>query len=173
MDEIKTKIYDKVRNAGIEVNHACEVGVYKPETSNIIDFINSPDTQKITLVEPLPEIIKGIKDYFKGNNKITLHECAIHDYNGTLDLYRAESSTFAGDLKASPALVNDKYQKNEEQKLTVKCAQFSELDSGEIDLLSVDTEGCEWYVLKHLKSQPKILSIETHGKFYENPFNLK
>jgi hypothetical protein len=37
-------------------------------------------------------------------------------------------------------------------------------------LLSVDTEGCEWYALKNLKSRPKVISLETHGKYYTNAY---
>ena len=38
-----------------------------------------------------------------------------------------------------------------------------------IDLLSVDTEGCEWFVLQTLRSRPAVISIETHGGLYLNP----
>jgi len=52
----------------------------------------------------------------------------------------------------------------------VDCVVFDEIDNSSIDLLSIDTEGAEWYVIKNLKSRPKIVSIETHGKFYTNPY---
>lgn len=43
------------------------------------------------------------------------------------------------------------------------------LDDGNIDLISIDTEGSEWYVIKYLKSRPDVISIETHGAVYVNP----
>ncbi|MBO0929960.1 FkbM family methyltransferase [Fibrella aquatilis] len=50
------------------------------------------------------------------------------------------------------------------------CKRFSEIDTGEFDLLSIDIEGSEWYVLKYMVSRPNVISVETHGKFYVNPF---
>ncbi len=70
----------------------------------------------------------------------------------------------------SPAQVNDDYQIRKEDRFQVGCVRFDEIDDGSIDLLSVDTEGSEWYVLKYLKSRPLVISVETHGKSYLNPF---
>lgn len=66
--------------------------------------------------------------------------------------------------------MNDNYKISEENTYEVPCKVFSDIDTGDIDLLSVNIEGAEWYVLKNMRSQPKVLSIETHGKFYQNPF---
>jgi Methyltransferase FkbM domain len=73
-------------------------------------------------------------------------------------------------LNASPAIVNDKYKVNEENTFAVPCRKFSEIDDGTIDLISIDIEGSEWYVIKHMVSRPNVISIETHGKYYTNPF---
>jgi len=73
-------------------------------------------------------------------------------------------------LAQSPAIVNDHYTVSKENTFEVPCRVFSELDDGTIDLLSVDIEGGEWYVIKHLLSRPSVISIETHGKYYTNPF---
>ena len=40
----------------------------------------------------------------------------------------------------------------------------------DIDILCVDTEGAEWFVLKNLISRPKIITLETHGIRYTNPY---
>jgi len=162
-------LYIKVKEKNLSINKVCEVGVYLPETSNIIDFIlNGVET---ILVEPYPPAIDAIKEYFKDNNEnITLHKVAIYDREGELELSNAEASTFVSELPSSPALVNDKYIPGNSKKIKVKCIKFSSIDDGDIDLLSVDTEGSEWYVLQTMKSKPLVLSIETHGKFYVNPF---
>lgn len=162
-------IYKKVKQKGLLINKVCEVGVYLPETSNIIDFIL--DGVKTVLVEPNPPAIKAIYEYFKDNDKnITLHQVAIYNRNGKLNLSNAEASTFVSELPSSPALVNDKYITDESKEVEVKCVKFSSIDDGNIDLLSIDTEGCEWYVLEFMKSRPMVISVETHGKFYVNPF---
>ncbi|MEN8119609.1 MAG: FkbM family methyltransferase [Bacteroidota bacterium] len=161
-------IYRQVKQKDLSINTVCEVGVYLPETSNIIDFI--VDGVKTILVEPNPPAIQAINKYFKNYNNITLHEVAIYDREGKLNLSNAEASTFVSELPASPALVNDKYTTDESKEVEVKCVKFSSIDDGDIDLLSIDTEGSEWYVLEFMKSRPKVISVETHGKFYVNPF---
>jgi FkbM family methyltransferase len=166
-DQPLKRIYRNLKKRNIVFHHICEVGVHLPETSNIIDFIK--DGIRATLVEADPQTNEKIKAYFSGNN-IELFPMAIWDYNGTLKLSRAAASTFATELKVSPAIINDQYKVSEENTFEVPCRVFSDIDDGTIDLLSIDIEGCEWYVVKHLKSRPSIISVETHGKYYTNPF---
>ena len=161
------RIYQKLLDKKIAFQHVCEIGVYLPETSNIIDFIK--DGVKATLVEADPVTVEKIRDYFKGYN-ITIHPFAVWDTNGTLQFSKAASSTFATELPNSPALENDNYQIDAANTFEVPCRVFSDLDEGNIDLLSIDIEGGEWYALKHLTSRPKVISVETHGKYYTNPF---
>ena len=161
------KIYKKLKSRNVEFKHVCEVGVYLPETSNIIDFIK--DGIRTTLVEADAVTNEKIKIYFKDYN-IELFPFAIWDYNGTIKLSKAAASTFVTQLESSPAIINDKYIINEENTFEVSCKIFSDIDDGTIDLLSIDIEGCEWYVIKHLKSRPSVISVETHGKYYTNPF---
>jgi FkbM family methyltransferase len=143
-----------------------------PETSNVFDFIN--DGIKTWLVEPDKDSLKKIYEVFKNKN-VVIYPFAIYDYNGKIELIQRSASTFVKDLPSSPAIVNDSYKIDENDAFEVGCKVFSDIDNGEIDLLSVDTEGCEWYILKNMKSRPKIISLETHGKFYTNPFiiNIK
>lgn len=161
------KIYKNLKARNITFHHVCEVGVYLPETSNIVDFIK--DGIRATLVEADPVTIEKIKVYFSDYN-IELFPVAVWDYNGTIKLSKAAASTFVSELKGSPAIINDHYKVNEENTFEVPCKVFSDIDDGTIDLLSIDIEGGEWYVIKHLKSRPAIISVETHGKYYTNPF---
>lgn len=167
-DQANKTLYRKCNQKKLTFQHVCEVGVYLPQTSNILDYINN--NVRTTLVEPDPKNIKAINDFFKGRTNITLHPVAVFDYDGTLELVQREASTYVGALEASPALVNDHYVPNDKDKFTVACKKFDDIDDGSIDLLSVDTEGCEWYVLKNIKSRPSVISIETHGKSYINPY---
>jgi FkbM family methyltransferase len=160
-------IYSRLKRRGIAFKHVCEVGVYLPETSNIIDFIKNG--VRATLVEADPDTVIKIKDYFLNYN-IQVVPVAIWDNNGIIKLSKAAASTFVTQLQSSPAIVNDSYRVSEDNTFEVPCRKFSEIDDGTIDLLSVDIEGGEWYVIKHLKSRPSVISIETHGKYYTNPF---
>src|SRR6185436_1504064 len=94
------KIYKKTKGRGLLFKHVCEVGVYLPETSNILDFIK--DGIKATLVEADPGTVEKIREYFKDFN-IQLFPVAVWDTEGVLKLSKANASTFATELKLSPA----------------------------------------------------------------------
>lgn len=164
----KKLLFQKTQEKDLKISSCCEVGVYLPETSNVIDYIY--EGTPTILVEPDPSSIEIIKKTFQGLDNVTLHEVAVFDKKGTINLSKAAASTFVSELPYSPATVNDQYVINESESFSVPCEKFSALDPGNIDLLSIDTEGCEWYVLQDLKSTPKVISIETHGKLYINPY---
>jgi FkbM family methyltransferase len=166
---IEKKLYKKFLSKKISVHHVCEVGVFLPEMSNILDFIIW-DQIRTTLVEPDPRSIAAIHTYFKDYPNVRLLPYAAFDHHGTLELVQRNASTFVSTLPYSPAQVNDNYHIQQEDRFTVECRRFDELDDSTIDLLSVDTEGSEWYVIQFLKSRPLIISVEMHGKSYRNPF---
>jgi FkbM family methyltransferase len=163
------KLYGKVRSKNLAVTHVCEVGVWLPEMSNVLDFIIK-DRLRTTLVEPDPKSIAAIKTYFRDYPNVELLPFAAFDHDGTLELVQRNASTFVSTLPYSPAQVNDHYQIRKEDTFTVECRRFDELDDATIDLLSVDTEGSEWYVINYLKSRPLVISVEMHGKSYLNPY---
>jgi len=163
------ELYRKVIEKNIDIRHVCEVGVFLPEMSNILDFILK-DRLRTTLVEPDNRSIAAIRDFFRDYPNVTLLPYAVYEYHGTLELVQRNASTFVSTLPYSPAQVNDNYDIRQEDTFTVECRKFDELDNGSIDLLSVDTEGSEWYVIKNLVSRPKVISVEMQGKSYVNPF---
>jgi FkbM family methyltransferase len=162
------KLYQKVKKLGLDPEHVAEVGVYLPETSNILGFIK--DGCRADLIEPDPLCVVRIEDMFKHFPNVRVHPFAVFDKRTTLDLYRTNASTFVASLPSSPALVNDRYKPKEKDLFHAEAKLMSDLDDGTIDLLSIDTEGCEWYVLQTLRSRPAVISLETHGKKYRNPF---
>ena len=162
------KLYLKLQRKGYRPDHVAEVGVYLPELSNIYDYIE--DGIRTTLVEPDPESIQRIRDRFGDNPNVTLHPLAAYDFEGTLELSQRDASTFVSELESSPAIVNDGYVLSEADQLTVGCTTFDKIDDGTIDLISVDTEGSDWFVIKHMTSRPDVISVETHGAAYINPY---
>lgn len=160
-------LYVRLEKKGFQPQHVAEVGVYVPETSNIFDYIEAGI--RTTLVEPDPESIKRIRKRFDGYEHVTLHTVAAYDFEGELELSQRDASTFVSQLESSPAIVNDGYVVSSDDQFSVPCTTFDTLDDGSIDLISIDTEGSEWFVVKHLKSRPDVISIETHGAAYTNP----
>ena len=165
---LNDKLYNKCQSKGLKFNHVAEVGVYLPETSNILNFIK--DGVKATLVEADPDYVFKIREYFNSFVNVNLIQAAVWDTNGFVILNKAESSSFVDELKSSPAIINDQYVATDSNKISVESITFDKIDDGTIDLISVDIEGGEWFVLKHLVSKPDVISIETHGKNYSNPY---
>jgi FkbM family methyltransferase len=162
------KLFKKVSRLGLRIDHAAEIGVWHPASSNIIDFIAKGC--KADLFEADPEIINELTTYFKDNPRVRIFPYAIYNTPGRIGLYRFRASTFIQNLEKSPALINDKYKPTEKDLFYVEARLMSDFDDGTIDLLSIDTEGSEWQALQTLKSRPVVISIETHGRKYRNPF---
>jgi FkbM family methyltransferase len=167
MNQNARKFYEGLKKKNFSPKNICEVGVYLPEESNILGFISNGIPAM--LVEADPDTAGKLREYFAGKQNVKIIEAAVYDYSGEIKLSRKRASTFISELESSPALVNDKYKINEADQFTARCIKFGEIDDGDIDLLSIDIEGAEWYVLKHMESRPAVISIETHGKYYTNP----
>jgi FkbM family methyltransferase len=155
---VNEKLYKKVEELNWQPKHVCEVGVYYPETSNILGFIE--DGCLTDLVEADPKCIKEIRDRFQNYQNVRIHPFAICDQPGEVELYRFESSTFVRGLKTSPALVNDNYQPDPNDLFRAEARLFSDIDDGTINLISIDIEGSEWFVIKYMKSRPDVISVE-------------
>ncbi|MCK5003121.1 MAG: FkbM family methyltransferase [Gammaproteobacteria bacterium] len=166
--KLDNTLFNKLKQKGFSPTHAAEVGVYYPETSNIYNFI--VNDIRSTLIEPDPDSIKRIKEHFSDRKNIELHTVALCDFTGSLDLVQRGASTFSSALSSSPSIINDGYTVQEGDKFTVEATTFDQIDDGSIDLLSIDIEGGEWFVIKHMKSRPAVVSIETHGAAYINPY---
>jgi FkbM family methyltransferase len=161
-------LFSRLKDKRFSPKHVVEVGVYLPETSNVYEFIDTG--VRCTLVEPDPETGDKIKTHFAGKRNVTLHAVAVHDRRGTLDLVRRGASTYAANIDKSPAVVNDGYRLQSSDCFTVDAVTFDQIDDRTVDLLSVDVEGGEWFVLKHMLSRPAVICIETHGLAYTNPW---
>ena len=99
---VSNELYTKSKSKNIPMHHVCEVGVYSPELSNILDFITR-DHIRTTLVEPMPDSIASIGKVFGKYPHVRLFPVAIYDHHGTLELAQRGESTFATTLPFSPA----------------------------------------------------------------------
>lgn len=165
---MNTALYDAVTAAGIPVAHACEVGVYLPDTSNVRRWIERGT--RTTLVECDPQVVAQLEARWGTRQTVRIVPRAVADAPGLLTLYRTGASTFGANVPSAPALVNDAYRPAARDAFTVEAVPFDTIDDGTIDVLSIDIEGGEWFVLKHLASRPQVISVETHGKHYVNPY---
>jgi FkbM family methyltransferase len=162
------RIYRELSAKGFKPEHVAEVGVYNPGASNLSDYIARG--VRCTLVEPDPASVGRIKSHLGQHENVTLHPVAVYDFNGEVSLIQQLASTYVSELTQSPVIVNDGYAPSVEDRFTVRAVTFDKIDDGSIDLLSVDVEGSEWFVIKHMVSRPAVISVETHGALYINPY---
>lgn len=115
---------------------------------------------------------------------VKLHNIAIYKEKGEIDMYECNASSFVGGVQ-SPIKINNGFQETDSTdgiKSIIKDFPYqgaahtkipsdtiAPYDNGEIDILAVDTEGCEYYALEYLVSRPKLICLETHGQKYINP----
>ena len=149
------KLYNKVKKLNWRPNHVAEVGVYYPESSNVLGFIE--DGCLTDLVEADPECVKQIRNRFEGYKNVRIHPFAVFDMPGEIELYRFKASTFVRGLESSPALMDNNYQPDPQHLFRVEARLFSDFDDGTIDLISIDIEGSEWFVIKHMRSRPQVI----------------
>ena len=124
------------------------------------------------LFEPLPEYHDQIAAAARHLKNVELYNVAIGDENGMTRFHTAgTSSSIAG--VSSPAAQHS--GKEDDFSIEVRVRKISEYDYGQIDILRVDTEGAEWFCLKHLVSRPKQIVVETYNDLgsYVNPYLIE
>ena len=134
---------------------------------------DKPDYE-ITMFEPHPKYYKEVLAAAAGRKNVTFHNVAIGDFDGQIELNEDETSSF---ISGTDSCVKQ-YAKNnvradkERDRILVDIRKISNYDPGDIDYLRIDTEGHEWFTLKHLISRPKTIHIETHehDAIYINPY---
>lgn len=97
-------------------------------------------------------------------------QVAIGDQPGRVNLRRLNGSSYITGIPWAPAFDAMRAKARRARKIPVEAVRFSDLDDGRIDVLNLDCEGSEWYVLKHLVSRPELIQIELyrkHGHFDE------
>ena len=185
-------LYSICKNLCFKPKLCVEVGAAHITTSQLRDFVNNG--VKCILFEASPRLFYCLQNGYNNDNgsnfmntwpnhpeppfdnqgwkdlpNVTIHNVAIFDKSGTINLFERNASTFVQGIN-SPAIVNDNYKENLNDATIVKCDTIDQYDNGEIDLLTADCEGCEIFALRTLKSRPYLICLETHGQNYKNPY---
>jgi hypothetical protein len=119
-------------------------------------------------VEPLPKYAAQLKAHFPDAKVI---QAAVADKNGPVALIPVGVSTYMEGLPLTPYDLALQKRKPG-AAISVSGITFDTVDDGTIDIISIDAEGADWFVLKYMKSRPRILMLETHLTRcgYINPF---
>jgi len=169
-------LYALAKALNVRPRHVVEIGVNEPDKCSLTDFINSGTAA--TLVEPLPWCVKHLINEFPFAKII---EAACAEHSGTIVLYdRGEGAWIESvpegkapdEHSGHSAVKRDKF--DQQYKRNVRAIRFAdEIDADDIDILCVDTEGAEWFVISQMvKARPRIVRVETHFSHsgYTNPY---
>lgn len=153
----------------------CEVGVYDWGHCRLKNEIAAGKT--VILVEPLPRCADDIENHIANLHNVTVHRVAIADSCGISKIYDEGQSAFIELVRGlAPCHANGYYDSAtgrrvmDNEIIQVNTITFDQIDNGNIDVLLIDTEGCEYFVLKYLKSRPLLIAIETSHMNYINPY---
>ncbi|TSA41000.1 MAG: FkbM family methyltransferase [Verrucomicrobiales bacterium] len=168
-------LYALYRHVGFPPpRNVCEIGGNSPDKCSLISFIE--DQVPAILVEPLPWLAEQLR---KAYPQAWVIEGVIGNVNGTVKLFdRGEGSWIDG---VPSGAAPDEHPNHSAMKREEFAPQFvrevqsytiDAIDTGIIDILCVDIEGAEWYVIEKLVSRPFMVRVETHFSHsgYRNPF---
>jgi len=148
-----------------------EVGVCLPQMAETICFIQDPAVE-VELFEPQPEAVVLLREAFRNYQNVTIREIAITDTDGMFTMKREHSKygehcADGGACIDSPEIT---WTTPREETFAVVGRRFHHFDDGTFDLVKIDTEGSDWFVIKHMMSRPKLFIFESYIRPMRNPF---
>lgn len=154
--------------------NVCEVGVNEPDKCSFAWCANWQNVNTI-LVEPLPWCADHLRKAFP---KATVIEAACGPENGTTRLFDRGEGSWIEQVPEGGAPDEHKNHSDikredfrPEHVRETRVVRFADIDSGNLDILCVDIEGAEWFVIEQMKSRPRLVRVETHFSHsgYQNP----
>jgi FkbM family methyltransferase len=124
------------------------------------------------LFEANPHIYQQLVQAYGNRKNFHIHNIAIADYDGEIEFSCNGDSSYISDVR-SPASFGSKEYLDTFEKIKVQCKRICNFEKEiKIDILLLDMEGAEYFVLKHLISRPKsiIIEMQSSNRAYINPY---
>lgn len=152
--------------------HIVEIGVGMYDGISTINLIKNGSSAIV--FEPNPSFYQNIVENLGKTPDLQILNIGIYHTPGIQKFYDKWACTFIGEMyDHSGAKIQDKYEIDEKDSFLCVVDTIDHHDNGKIDLLCMDCESCEWFVLEKLISRPTIIQIETHSFYsYYQPFNI-
>ena len=164
-----------------KIGEIVEVGPHTPSMAQTASLIESGCN--VLLIEPHPAAYLELLSKWGDTKTCRIIQKAIYRQKQKVILnnikdngFHKTSSSFVAGIRSpyTEMLDSGEIPGARWQEIEVDAITFDEIDTGNIDLLFVDAEGCEWYVIEKMKSRPRLIKLETHGSHrYINPFMSK
>jgi FkbM family methyltransferase len=129
------------------------------------------------LIEPQPAPAAKLHELYGGNDRLIILQAALDDKRGTRTLFTVESDTVPAWARGMASFQRDNIVKNSYlipglegmiKEITVSCITFDDvmqkLASGPLDLLQIDAEGSDGYILSlfpFIRVKPAIVHWES------------
>jgi len=110
-------------------------------------------------IEPDPDMAEGARLNYPWAE---IMQVAIYDDLGSANLSRLHGSSYIKGIPWAPAFESCPKKARKAAKVSVATIPFNMVDDGKIDLINLDCEGSEWFVLKNMVSRPLLLQIELY-----------
>ncbi len=144
-----------------------EIGVGNPSISRIHQYLGT--AVKLVLFEPNPQTFRQLVAAFGHHSNVTIHNVALYDRDGEIEFAMDGDSSFSTEVFAPTVYGAPTEYVESRPKVRVPCHTLNHYDQGQIDVALIDTEGCEWKVLDHMVSRPRLIVLETHMSAYKTP----
>lgn len=145
-----------------------EIGVGHLYHCRTLPFINSD--AECWLFEPNPMCFTELESHLSHHPNFKLFNYAVGAENKECHLCLAGPSSFLEGID-SPEKSRNPSADKELTKVVVRVKSIKDIDTGDIDVLLLDTEGSEFDIIKNLISRPRQISVEMYsfGVRYKNP----
>jgi FkbM family methyltransferase len=157
--------------ASVNPRKIWEIGVGNINICRTIRFFNTKLELSLFEVNPKTfEQIAGVLEQHKISN-VKLYNVGVYDKTGTIEFNDDGDSTASAEVFSPRSLAETKKELPELPKIVCPVIDMAEIDPGDIDVVLIDTEGCEYKIISRMKSRPKIIVVETHNddKSYLTP----
>ncbi|NBW15050.1 MAG: FkbM family methyltransferase [Caulobacteraceae bacterium] len=145
----------------MQIKKIFEIGVGEAYTCRTKRFWGSDI--ECHLFEPNPILYKDLIDQTKEYKNVYVYNIAITDKSGEEEISLMGNCSYINGI-ISPVILHQGFDSDaikNASKINIKSETIDKFDKGDIDVLLIDTEGCEWFVLEKLISRPNQIVIET------------
>lgn len=146
----------------MQYNHIVEVGC--DGKASLHEFI-TPES-RVQIFECNPSHLFEIDRHYGRMPNVTVRPYAMWKERGVVNFHLEGATSFVEGVQ-SPFAVIDKVQPT--NTIQVEARTFDEFDDGTIDIMDIDIEGAEWYVISRMVSRPRVIVIEMGWDKYVNP----
>ncbi len=145
-----------------------EIGVGNPSICRTTPFFNRSGV-RVEMFEANPNTYNDLIRTFGFIGNATIRNLALYDKDSIIEFSVDGDSSYISEV-VSPTIHNaPKEYIESRQKITVQAKTLAEFDKGDIDLILIDTEGCEYKIISTMISRPKLVVVETHNETYRTP----